>query len=207
MRRADEESTFVTRDWQKAIVPSVEEPIAAALAANVRQLRLARGLTQEQLAKISGVPRPTWAHLESGGANPTLAVLVRVATALQVSIEELISAPKATGRLVRRDALRTRTRQGVVIRKLLPEPLPGLEIERMELPPGARMTGTPHRAGTREYLTCESGRLALVASGSRWELDPGDVVVFRGDQPHSYHTEGRGLAVGYSAVVIAPPSE
>lgn len=207
MRYPDDRSTFVTIHWQKVIVSSVEEPIAAALAANVRQLRLARGLTQEQLAKVSGVPRPTWAHLESGAANPTLAVLVRVATALQVSIEELISAPKATGRLVRRDALRTRTRQGVAIRKLLPEPLPGLEIERMELPAGARMTGTPHRAGTREYLTCESGRIVLVASGARWALDPGDVVVFRGDQPHSYHNEGRGPAVGYSAVVLAPPSE
>jgi len=34
----------------------------------------------------------------------------------------------------------------------LPETLPGLDIERMELPPGASMTGTPHAPGTREYL-------------------------------------------------------
>ncbi|MGZ3477009.1 MAG: helix-turn-helix domain-containing protein, partial [Polyangiales bacterium] len=79
------------------------EDVPGALAQNLRQLRLARGLTQEQLAKVSGVPRPTWAHLESGAGNPTLAVLMRVAGALQVSIEELISPPKATAKLYKRD--------------------------------------------------------------------------------------------------------
>ena len=54
-------------------------PIAAHLASNVRKLREARGLTQQQMAKLSGVPRPTWANLESGTANPTIAVLARVA--------------------------------------------------------------------------------------------------------------------------------
>jgi transcriptional regulator with XRE-family HTH domain len=181
--------------------------VQASLSANIRQLRQARGLTQEQLAKVSGVPRATWAHLESGGANPTLAVLVRVAAALQVSIEELISPPRATAKFFHRDELRTRSRQGVNIRKLLPEPLPGLEIERMELPPRSRMTGTPHRAGTREYLTCESGTIVLAASGTRYTLNEGDVVVFRGDQPHSYHNEERATAIGYSAVVLAPASD
>ena len=178
---------------------------AADLAANVRQLRLARGLTQAQLARAAGIPRATWAHLETGAGNPTLLVLTRVAEALQVSIEELVSRPRATVRHYRRDELRTRGRQNVSIRMLLPDPLPGLELERMELPAGARMTGTPHRPGTREYLTCESGQLVLAAGGRRWTLEPGDVVVFRGDQPHSYHNEGARPAVGYSAVVLAPP--
>lgn len=183
------------------------EDVAAALAANVRQLRSARGLTQDQLAKISGVPRPTWAHLESGGANPTLAVLTRVAGALGVSIEELISPPKATARLFKVDQLKTRTRQGVTVRNLLPDALPGLTIERLELPAGARMSGVPHRAGTREYLACESGSIVLSASGARWVLERGDVVVFRGDQPHGYANETRGTAIGYSAVVLAPAAE
>jgi transcriptional regulator with XRE-family HTH domain len=183
------------------------DDVAASLAQNLRQLRVARGLTQEQLAKVSGVPRPTWAHLESGAANPTLGVLVRVAGALQVSIEELISPPKATAKLFKRDELKTRGRQNVAIRKLLPDALPGLDLERMELPPGARMTGTPHRAGTREYLTCERGQIILSASGTRWTLEEGDVAVFRGDQPHGYANEQRGTAIGYSVVVLAPASE
>jgi transcriptional regulator with XRE-family HTH domain len=165
---------------------------------------MARGLSQSQLAQQAGVPRATWTNLESGGANPTLAVLTRVAGTLRVSIEELISPPKAETRLYRPEALTTRTRTGVRVRQLLPDPLPGLQLERMEIPEGKRMVGVPHTPGTREYLTCERGQVALVVAGKTFTLEPGDVLVFRGDQRHSYHNPGSGMAVAYTAVVLAP---
>jgi quercetin dioxygenase-like cupin family protein len=89
------------------------------------------------------------------------------------------------------------------VRKLLPDPLPGVEIDRLHLPPGARLVGVPHTAGTTEYLTCERGRLARTAAGERSVLEPGDVVVFRGDQKHSYENAGATVAVGYSFILIA----
>ena len=182
----------------------MDDKISAHIGANVKALRVARSLTQAQLSKLAGLPRATWANLESGDCNPTIGVLLKVSAALQVSIEELISPPRASARHYARSELVTKTRGTVVVRKLLPDPLPGLEMDRMELPPRGRMTGVPHRAGTREYLTCETGEIVLVASGERWTLKPGDVVVFRGDQPHSYHNDGGKTAVGYSVVAIAP---
>lgn len=177
---------------------------AAHLASNVRALRESRGLSQEQISKLAGVTRPTWANIESGGANPTLSVLVRVAAALHVTIEELIGPPRASCKLYKAEELRSRSRGGVDIRALLPDPIPGLEIERMELPAGARMTGVPHTDGTREYLTCESGSIELWVAGDSWKLQPGDVVVFRGDQKHSYANPGSRKAVGYTVVTLAP---
>ena len=176
------------------------------LAANVRRLREARGLSQHQMARLAGIPRPTWASLESGGANPTLGVLSRAAAALQVSIEELIGPPRASARHYTAATLPLRRRGEVTVRRLLPDPIPGLEIDRMELPPGARMIGVPHTPGTREYLTCESGDIELVASGESWRLAAGDVVVFRGDQKHSYANVGGRAAVAYSVVAVAPGS-
>ncbi|MBL4688963.1 MAG: helix-turn-helix transcriptional regulator [Nannocystaceae bacterium] len=176
---------------------------AAHLGANVRSLREARGLTQQQIAKLAGVPRPTWANLESGAANPTLAVLVRVAAALQVSLEELVGAPRAAVKHYRADQLPLRKRGRVMVRRLLPDALPGLELERMELAAGASMAGVPHLPGTREYLTCESGQLELAAAGERFLLDPGDVVVFRGDQAHGYRNPTRARAVAYSVVALS----
>ncbi|MBV9948545.1 MAG: helix-turn-helix domain-containing protein [Myxococcales bacterium] len=181
----------------------MEGDVAARLANNVVQLREARGLTQHQMARVAGVPRATWSHLESGHANPTLAVLNRVAAALQVTIEELIRAPRSAVKHYPAGALPTRTRGLVAIRKLLPDPIPGMEIDRMELPPGARMNGVPHVSGTTEYLTCERGRIVLVASGDSWTLGEGDVVVFRGDQRHSYANPADRVAVGYSVVLLA----
>ena len=182
----------------------MEDPMARYIAQNIRQLRQSRNLTQEQLSRISGVPRPTWSNLESGAANPTVSVLVKVAAALQVPVEELISPPKAIAKFYRADSIPKQRRGGVIIRKLLPDHLQGLELDRMELPPGSHMSGVPHRMGTREYLACESGRVELVVSGETYELSAGDVVVFRGDQKHSYSNRGAREAIAYSAVVLGP---
>jgi transcriptional regulator with XRE-family HTH domain len=176
----------------------------ANLAANVRRLRDARGLSQAQMARMAGIPRPTWASLEAGSANPTLGVLARTAAALSVSIEELIGAPRTAARLFRSGEWPERRRQGATIRPLVPESIPGLEIARMELAPGGLLGGVPHTPGTREYLTCESGRIELVASGERWQLARGDALVFRGDQRHSYRNlDARRPAVAISVVCFA----
>ena len=178
--------------------------ISTNLAENIRQLRETRGQSQQQLAKLADLPRPTWASLESGSANPTLSVLLRAATALQVSLEELIGPPRSTGSHYRAVAIKTRKRGDARIRNLLPESIPGMEIERLELPAGGVMVGVPHTHGTREYLTCERGQIRLAASGESWLLAPGDVVVFRGDQRHSYRNDGRSIAIAYSVVALAP---
>src|SRR5215468_8601141 len=94
---------------------------AAHLGRNIQTLREARGRTQQQIARVAGIPRATWANLESGGANPTLAVLIKVANALQVRLEELIEPPRRTGRLTRAAELPTREKSTVTVRKLLPE--------------------------------------------------------------------------------------
>lgn len=180
------------------------ERLSGYLADNLRQLRESRGLTQQQLAKAAGVPRPTWANLESGAANPTVSVLVRVAMALQVSVEELLAPPRVAVRLFPADSLTVRKRGVVTVRKLLPEPLPSLELDRLDLPAGGQMIGVPHTPGTREYLTCERGTVELTASGHSFTLQPGDVAVFRGDQKHSYRNPGREPAVAYSVVALSP---
>jgi transcriptional regulator with XRE-family HTH domain len=182
----------------------MNEGLSDRLAKNIRQLRLARGLTQQQMAKTSGLPRATWANLESSAANPTLAVLHRVAIALQVPIEELIGAPRADVKHFPRGSLPSRQRGDVNVRSLLPDKIAGMLIERIEIPSGSRLIGVPHTPGTREYLTCEAGEIELVASGQAFRLREGDVAVFRGDQRHSYANPARRAAVGYSVVMLEP---
>ncbi len=177
------------------------EDAAANLARTLQQLREIRGWTQQKLAKLAGVPRPTVANLESGSANPTLSVLVRIATALQISLDELVSPPRASARLYAAAELTTHRRGKVVVRELLPDTIPGVTVERMAFKPAARMVGVPHTPGTREYLTCERGRIRLTASGEAFELGPGDVVVFRGDQKHGYENIGDVDTVAYSVVM------
>jgi quercetin dioxygenase-like cupin family protein len=133
-------------------------------------------------------------------------VLHAVAVALQVSLEEIVAEPRATAKLYAKGTLPSRTRGPVTVSTLLPDKVPGMQIERLELPIGSRLVGVPHTAGTREYLTCESGQIELIASGESFIVNEGDVVVFRGDQRHSYVNAGRKPAIGYSVVMLRPVS-
>lgn len=54
-----------------------------------------------------------------------------------------------------------------------------------------------------EYLRASPARSSWVRAAGRWRLAPGDVVVFKGDQRHSYANPGARTAAGYSVVVLA----
>jgi transcriptional regulator with XRE-family HTH domain len=176
------------------------------LSENVQALRRSRGLSQGALARLASVPRTTVTYLESGAGNPSLRNLIRVAGALQVSIEELLRRPRARCQLIRSQDVPVQRRASgmAAVFKLLPDPIPATELDRMELKPGGRMGGIPHTRSTKEYLTCLSGQVEVVVSGERYRLEPGDVLAFPGDQPHSYFNPGRTKADCISVVVLAP---
>ena len=94
-------------------------------------------------------------------------------------LEELTASPRAIGRLYPKASLRSRNQGDGTVRQLLPDPIPGMVIERMEIPAGGRITGVPHMAGTREYFTCEAGGVVLAVAGEQWQIAPGDVLVTR----------------------------
>ena len=178
---------------------------ATHLARNLVSLRRTRSLTQDGLAKSAGVPRSTIANLESGEGNPSLSVLVKVASSLGVPIDELLASPRA---LVRRwpadEVVHQSKGRGVTIRALVPEPVPDSMMEVMDFAPGAVMGGTPHLPGTREFFTCLQGRVRLLVAGEVYALETGDVLAFPGNLPHSYqNADGVAPARGVSVVILA----
>ena len=56
----------------------------------LRELRVARGLTQQQLAALIESNHPFISNMERGHTLPGLAMLVRLATALDCRIVELV---------------------------------------------------------------------------------------------------------------------
>ncbi|MFN2569951.1 MAG: helix-turn-helix domain-containing protein [Candidatus Dormibacteria bacterium] len=63
-----------------------ESSLAIEVADQVRQLRTALGLSQEQLAERVGTTQPMIARLEGGGQPPSLRTLERLADALQANL-------------------------------------------------------------------------------------------------------------------------
>src|SRR6185503_18675717 len=133
------------------MIDPMDEPdqIAAHLARNLAALRHVRSQTQDALARTAGVPRSTIANLESGEGNPSLAVLVKVAGALGVPIDELLASPRARVRKwSTNDIAAQHPGGGITLRPLVPEPSPNELLLIMDFAPGANMRGTPHLSGT-----------------------------------------------------------
>jgi transcriptional regulator with XRE-family HTH domain len=64
--------------------------VRARLARNLRQYRLARAWSQEDFADRAGLHRTYVSDLERGARNPTIAVVDKLARALEVSCGDLL---------------------------------------------------------------------------------------------------------------------
>ncbi len=179
---------------------------ASHLAFNLRYLRKKKNLSQQQLAQSADLPRTTLTHMESGQGNPSLTNLVKVAAALGVGIEELLSRRRSDSVLIlAKDVPVTlRSKGRVKVYSLLPDPLKGLAIDRMEFAPLSMLGGQPHLPGTKEYMTTLQGQLEVYLSGERFEVNLGDVLAFPGNQPHSYHNTANTPAIAISVVIPVP---
>jgi transcriptional regulator with XRE-family HTH domain len=66
------------------------EATKTCLAKNVRRLRTKIGMTQEELAEYVGIYRTYLSRIESGQANPSLSVIIALASALETSPDQLL---------------------------------------------------------------------------------------------------------------------
>jgi transcriptional regulator with XRE-family HTH domain len=70
---------------------------AAVFGRHLRELRLARGLTQAQVAERCGTMVPVISNLERGMTVPTLSTLLHLANALECTMGELVAVFDAQG--------------------------------------------------------------------------------------------------------------
>ncbi len=66
--------------------------LAHAFGAAVRALRTERGIAQESLAHLAGVERSHMGKIERGEHMPTLAIIFKIAGALECSVAELMAS-------------------------------------------------------------------------------------------------------------------
>ena len=173
---------------------------------NIATHRKIQGMSQDELASKAGVPRSTIAGIESGSGNPTLKNLLLISSALQISLQEITTTPRVGAQFIPMDQVEslTRAKGSVVIRKMLPDPIPGMEIDYVTLEANSRMKGVPHMKGSKEYTICTKGAISVYVEGENYLCRPGDCLAFYGDQAHSYYNPGRTKAEFVGVVVLTP---
>ncbi|MBN1124422.1 MAG: helix-turn-helix transcriptional regulator [Sedimentisphaerales bacterium] len=179
------------------------------LAAQLKSLRKARDLTQEQLSKLAGVSKAMLSQIEQNKINPTVAIILKICDALNVSITELLGeAPRENILKVIRDSdehYTFRKDASCEIRTLSPLNLEkSIEHYRIRLEPGGQLASEAHFAGTEEFLYLASGRLTVTSGSDRAELHKRDSAHYRADVPHCLSNEGKQTAEAF--LIVRYPS-
>ncbi|GLW66390.1 XRE family transcriptional regulator [Actinomadura rubrobrunea] len=167
-----------------------ESGIARALAEvgpRLKRLRTERGVTLAALSEATGISKSTLSRLESGQRRPSLELLLPLAQAHQVPLDELVGAPEVGDPRVRLKPLR---RNGTVVLPLTRQPGP-LQSFKMVLP-ASRRTPDPVTHEGYEWLYVLSGRLRLVLADRDLVLGPGEAAEFDTRLPHWFGSTGEG---------------
>lgn len=71
--------------------PHAKDPILVAFGSAVREIRLSKGISQEELANRCEIDRSYTGSIERGEQNAGLLHLARIASALEVTIARLMT--------------------------------------------------------------------------------------------------------------------
>lgn len=185
------------------------EVVAAALAKNQRRLRAERGLSLDGLVERSGVSRGMLLQIEQQRVNPSLATIVRIADALDVSVNALVdlgaTEPVRVVRAEESVALWHGERGGVGRLLVGSDRVDHLETWTWVIEPGEAHAAEAHPEGTREMLYVIGGELTLEIEREAYRVGTGDAVVFAADRDHRYANRGSRTKVRMLMVVATPP--
>lgn len=191
-------------------VPDVNQRIAA----HVRALRAAHGISLDALAGRSGVSRSMISLIERGESSPTAAVLEKLAAGLGVTLASLFDEPAAMksekSPVSRRDAqpVWKDPGSGYVRRNVSPPDFSRpLQLVEVLFPAGRRVAfeSTVRDTHLHQHVWILEGTMEITVGGERHRLRAGDCLAMEHDLPKMFHNPMRKRA-RYLVAIASEPS-
>ncbi|WP_313698501.1 helix-turn-helix domain-containing protein [Pantoea sp.] len=161
-----------------------------AVSDSIKSWRKSQKLSLDELSRRAGVSKGMLVEIEKGAANPSIAILCKVAAALGVSVADIVNVSHAP------DAWLIETsdmpvlwqgEQGGSAQLLAGTRGPDMiELWRWQMFAGEVFSSTGHSSGTLELLHVEQGTLALTLGERNLVVQQGCAAVARTDMPHAY---------------------
>src|SRR3954466_15824430 len=166
--------------------------IAAALdlvGPRLKRIRKERGVTLRDLAESTGISTSTLSRLENGQRRPSLELLLPLAQAYRVPLDDLVGAPEVGDPRIR---LRPRRVNGRTVLPLTRQP-GGVQAWKIVIP-AAQSTPEPRTHDGYEWLYVLTGRMGLVIGDRDLVLEVGEAADFDTQLPHWFGSTGDGPA-------------
>lgn len=168
-----------------------QEDVETRIRRRLRELRSERGLTLEQVASRAAIDVSTLSRLESGKRRLSLDHLPSLAQALEISVDELLAAPRREDPRVRPHA---RTVDDLTFWPLTRKgPAAGVHAYKIRI--AARRKRPPSELPVHEghfWMYVLSGRMRLHLAEEDLIIEPGEAVEFSTWTPHWFGSSGDG---------------
>jgi transcriptional regulator with XRE-family HTH domain len=162
-----------------------DSEVLDAMGPRLRAVRHKRGATLAQLSVTTGVSISTLSRLEAGRRRPTLELLLPLARALQVPLEELIGVPATGDPRVHAEAVQ---HHGRTLFPLTRHP-GGMQAYKLVIPPGEPDGELQSHEGY-EWMYVLAGRLRLRLGELDLVMKSGEVAEFDTHTPHWFGSTG-----------------
>ncbi|MCC3763326.1 XRE family transcriptional regulator [Glycomyces sp. TRM65418] len=146
----------------------------------LRALRKARDATLAELSAQTGISVSTLSRLESGARKPTLELLLPLAKAHGVTLDDLVGAPPTGDPRIH---LRPVTRHGMVHLPLTRRP-GGIQAFKLIIPGGARREPDLQVHEGYDWMYVLNGNLRVVLGEHDFVMRPGEAAEFDTRTPH-----------------------
>ncbi|MDX3571600.1 XRE family transcriptional regulator [Streptomyces sp. ID05-47C] len=163
------------------------DTVLAEVGPRLRRIRKERGATLAGLSEATGISVSTLSRLESGLRKPSLELLLPIARAHEVALDELVGAPSVRDPRVRAQPI---VRHGRTHWPLTRQP-GGLQAFKV-LEPQRTGDPDPRTHEGYEWLYVLSGRLRLVLGEHDVVLSAGEAAEFDTRVPHWFGSTGEG---------------
>lgn len=163
------------------------------VGSRLRQLRMARNLSQRELAKRAGVTNSTISLIESNSANPSVGALKRILDGLPIGLAEFFAyEPEKSRQAFYAAEDLVEIGKGAISYRQVGDNLFGrsLQILKECYQPGADTGKVPLVHEGEEGGIVLSGRLEVTVEEERRILGPGDAYYFESHRPHRFRCVG-----------------
>lgn len=157
----------------------------AEVGARLKRVRAQRGVTLAELAAATGISKSTLSRLEAGQRKPSLELLLPIAQAHQIPLDELVGAPEVGDPRVR---FSPRKRNGRIVVPLTRQP-GGIQAWKAIIPPERGEPELRTHEGY-EWLYVLAGQLRLILADHDITMGPGEVAEFDTRLPHWFGPAG-----------------
>jgi transcriptional regulator with XRE-family HTH domain len=189
----------------------MDHDLESAIGARIKELRIARGLTLDELASASAVSRAMISRIERAEASPTASLLARLCAALGLSLSAFFAEEeKNVSPLARRNdqPVWRDPETGYVRRAVSPAGMQSpVDLVEVSFPAGARVSFPPNAAsrGMSQHVWLFEGEMEMTVGETVHCLMPGDCLFMGIGDGHVFYNPGDKPA-RYCVVLDRPRS-